>query len=109
MNLPLNTSGYLNKNELYNVVDLIPHNVKRKLRVQTMRNLLLEDENGNRVFIKAIFEGEKRKPKAGEFFLSGFPVEAYIAKNDLEQEHCIAKLVVVKNRKTITYFNVSTE
>lgn len=46
--------------------------------------------------IKAIYTGEKRKPKKGEWYLSGAIIEAYRAPNDLSDIHLIAKLVLTK-------------
>ena len=43
--------------------------------------------------IMAVFTGEKRCPKAGEWFLSGAVVEAYRTKNDLDTPYYIASLV----------------
>lgn len=39
--------------------------------------------------------GEKRKPKAGEWYLSGAVVEGYYAIRDLDTEYHIAQLVLV--------------
>lgn len=51
--------------------------------------------------IMAIKSGEFRKPKKGEWFLSGSPIEAYEAYNDLDTKYHIAK--IVRTEKTITY------
>ena len=51
--------------------------------------------------VRAISTGEKRAPKAGEWFLSGAIVEAYFAADDLRVKYQIARLVVVEI-KTIT-------
>lgn len=42
---------------------------------------------------KAVWTGEKRPPKKGEWFLSGAIVEAYRAKADISTPMHIAKLV----------------
>jgi hypothetical protein len=50
----------------------------------------------NHAKIRAIFTGEKRPPKAGEWYLSGAIVEAYRAPNDLSTPYHIARLVKVE-------------
>jgi hypothetical protein len=42
---------------------------------------------------RVIWTGEKRPPKAGEWYLSGSPIEGYIAPNALTQRHYIGRLV----------------
>jgi hypothetical protein len=51
--------------------------------------------------IGAVWTGEKRCPKKGEWYLSGAEVGAYRAPNDLTTEYHIAKLVAVEH-KTVT-------
>lgn len=46
--------------------------------------------------VKAVTTGEKRCPKAGEWYISGAIVEAYRADHDLNTEFFIAKLVMTK-------------
>lgn len=48
----------------------------------------------------AMWTGERRAPKAGEWYLSGAVIEAYQAPNDLSQEFHIAKLVAARRRKS---------
>jgi hypothetical protein len=38
--------------------------------------------------IKAVYTGEKRPPKAGEWYLSGAIIGAYQAKNDMTTPYC---------------------
>lgn len=53
---------------------------------------------GDRKDIRAKWSGEVRSPQKGEFYLSGNPVEAYDAKNDLPtMRFHIAELVNVKD------------
>lgn len=47
---------------------------------------------GKRAAIVAVWTGEKRCPKAGEWYLSGAIIEAYRAPNDLTTEYHIAQL-----------------
>lgn len=51
--------------------------------------------------IMAVWTGEKRPPRAGEWYLSGAKIEAYRAWSDLETEYHIARLVKVET-KTVT-------
>ena len=46
--------------------------------------------------LRAVKTGEKRPPKAGEWFISGAIPEAHRATNDLRDPYLIAKLVVVE-------------
>jgi len=46
--------------------------------------------------IKARWTGEKRCPKAGEWYLSGARIAAYRAPNDLSTEYHIAELVLTE-------------
>ena len=48
----------------------------------------------DKVGVKAVATGEKRKPCKGEWYLSGAVIEAYRAGNDLATEFYIARLVV---------------
>ena len=56
---------------------------------------LLNVSPRNAAAIVAISSGEKRPPRAGEWYLSGAIVEAYRAPNDLAAAYHIARLVVV--------------
>ena len=53
---------------------------------------------GTKILIRALYTGEKRCPRKGEWFLSGSSIEAYQAKNDLGTEYHIARLALVKHR-----------
>ena len=46
--------------------------------------------------IMAVWTGEKRAPKKGEWYLSGAIIAAYRAPNDLLTEYHIARLVKVR-------------
>ena len=46
--------------------------------------------------VKAIYSGEKRPPRKGEWYLSGAIPEAYRAPNDLDTPYHIARLVKVR-------------
>ena len=43
--------------------------------------------------LMARWNGEKRRPKKGEFYLSGAIIEAHEAYNDLDTEYYIAEIV----------------
>jgi len=49
--------------------------------------------------IKAVWTGEKRPPRKGEWYLSGAIIAAYRAPNDLSSEYHIARLVVTETRE----------
>lgn len=57
--------------------------------------------------IKAVWTGEKRAPKAGEWYLSGAIIEAYQAKNDLTTPYHIAKIVEVTTTTLETFKDVT--
>ena len=65
------------------------------------------DEPGHRLEVRAIHTGEKREPKAGEWYLSGAIVEAYHAPADLGTAYHIARLIVVRVRMVETLELVS--
>lgn len=46
--------------------------------------------------------GEERPPRKGEWYLSGAEAEAYRAANDYVSAYHIARLVVVKETRTVT-------
>jgi len=48
--------------------------------------------------VKAVKTGEYRRPKKGEYYLSGAIVEAWRASNDLKTPYWIARLIRVKTR-----------
>ena len=52
--------------------------------------------------IRARWTGEKRPPKAGEWYLSGAIIEAYRAKADLDIPFHIAELVTTKTVTVVT-------
>jgi len=51
--------------------------------------------------VRALWTGEKRPPRKGEWYLSGAIIAAYQAPNDLTLNHCIAK--IVRARKVVTW------
>ncbi len=56
--------------------------------------------------IRAIWTGEKRPPKKGEWYLSGAEIEAYQARNDLSTSYHIAKVVRVTKVTTETFEDI---
>lgn len=92
-------------NQCYPVADYIPMADRNALGVDsraTVAELLLRTPhpklNVPSLRIMAVFTGEKRRPKKGEWYLSGAVVEAYRAPNDLPTEFHIAKLVLVEEQ-----------
>lgn len=70
----------------YPVVDKVSLTEQTQLK---MKSRILIGQYGG---IHAVNTGEFREPKAGEWFLSGSPVEAYKAVNDLTMKYYIAEL-----------------
>jgi len=58
-------------------------------QTQTCPTYILKD-------VRAVWTGEKRTPRAGEWYLSGAAVEAYRTKNDLSTPYHIATLVKIR-------------
>lgn len=78
--------------------DALPETVIDQLRTLNLmgkRRLLA----GYDVLAKA--SGEYRRPKEGEWYLSGAIVAAYRAPKDLRAEYQIAQLQVVQTRKVV--------
>jgi hypothetical protein len=61
---------------------------------------VLKGKEGYPVFVFARYNGVKRAPKKGEYYLSGALIEGYRAPNDLSTPYHIAELVFVKK---VTY------
>ncbi len=55
----------------------------------------------------AVWTGEFREPRKGEWFLSGSDVEAYHAKSDMSTAYHIAKVVHVTIVRSETYEEVA--
>lgn len=49
--------------------------------------------------VRAVFSGDKRNPRKGEWYLSGDPILAYRAPNDYATPYHIAKIVRVREVK----------
>jgi len=56
-------------------------------------HIIIKCKDGHKYGLGAVKAGEKRCPKKGEWYLSGAITCAYLAFNDLSQEHVIARLV----------------
>tara|TARA_R110002096_G_scaffold66682_2_gene162220 strand:- start:34938 stop:35174 length:237 start_codon:yes stop_codon:yes gene_type:complete len=51
--------------------------------------------------VKAVYSGQFRPPRKGEWFMSGSIVEAYKAKSDMTVSYHIARLVKVQMKEVI--------
>jgi len=71
-------------------------NVKRGDLFEQLGTGSKKDKSGNRKMFQ--WQGEKRKPLEGEYYLSGAIVEAYKAFSDLSSEFLIAVPVMVQER-----------
>lgn len=88
--------------EYYKVIDRIPKDDRERLglsdKINFFRDLgessLVVGSKRTRCY--AIWTGEKRCPKAGEWYLSGAVCEAYRAAEDMNSEYYIARLVKVE-------------
>jgi hypothetical protein len=52
--------------------------------------------------VRAMWTGEKRKPRKGEWYLTGAIITAYLSPADLDYPAYIAKLVRTKQETIIT-------
>lgn len=77
----------MNKNTLFPIADRPTVSERKKFGLEIMQPF------NN---LRAVWTGEKRTPKKGEWYLSGAIVEAYKAPNDLSTVFHIAKLVKIK-------------
>ncbi len=68
---------------------------------QFQKCLKSQEANAPIVFIGAVNTGEFRRPKKGEWFLSGAVGEAYRAPNDVSKDYYIGKLVKFKKVTTM--------
>lgn len=81
--------------KFYPVYDHVPLETRRKLGLPDNFSQAVNMGAFNK-HLRAIFTGEKRPPKRGEWYISGSIPYAYRAPNDLTTEHHIAKLVRVE-------------
>ncbi len=63
----------------------------------------IHEPQGEGQFLAAVYAGEKRAPRAGEWFLSGASVAAYFAPNDLTMVYHIARIVRVTKALVVTH------
>ncbi len=80
----------------YPLRDSTPYALAQRLGIKNrlLASWQLEGEGYRE--IKAVYTGEKRPPKKGEWYLSGAIVGAYLAPNDLTTPYHIARLVKVR-------------
>lgn len=75
----------LERNKFYPIVDFLPDVP------------LMEQRH-----YRAVYTGQHRCPKKGEYYLSGATIEAYRAPNDISAPYQIAAIVKVEVRTVIT-------
>lgn len=73
---------------LFSIVDRIPSEDLKRL-------------GGRERNIMAVWTGEKRPPKSGEWFISGAVPEVYRARADLTTVYHIARLVQVERKEVV--------
>lgn len=83
----------VSRDEFYPVVD--------RLSYEERKHFGLEDVFMPIKAMRAVWTGEKRPPRAGEWYLSGSIVEAYKAPNDLTTPFHIARLVKVEEKTVL--------
>ncbi len=96
------TTEKLSRTGLYALADYVPYDIRKIITAKL--GIELDATNYHRWFRKNIaakMTGEKRPPKAGEWYLSGAIIGAYLATNDLTTSYYIAKLVHVEKHVTV--------
>lgn len=91
----------MTQNSIFNIIDFVPRKFLETLIGNVSRLSFNERSAIAHHKIKAVWTGGKRKPKAGEWYLSGAIIEAYLAKHNLDTEYHIARLVLIEHQ-TIT-------
>ncbi len=94
--------------QYFRLVDSLPTHQRVALREKGYNLPLMSSTLAPCVELKARWNGEKRSPKAGEWYLSGGIVEAYRAQNDLPSVYHIAEVVIVKTVTTVTHEVIET-
>jgi len=84
--------------ELYRVIGYIPNKdlLPLNLKQSGIGSIVRQDKPSERVLVRGMRTGECRKPRAGEWFLSGAIPEVHHAQNDLNFSYPICKLVKAK-------------
>jgi hypothetical protein len=85
-----------NGKRLYRVADLLNNEERKQFSIPYLGTLARAEH------VMAVYSGEKRRPKKGEWYLSGSVVEAYRAHNDLSSVYHIAELVKTKTETVIS-------
>lgn len=83
----------MNRNTLHKVADYLRRPDWQSLGLS---DLSFQERSLRQHRVRAKWTGEKRYPKAGEWFLSGAVVEAYRAQKDLSTPYHIAALVLTE-------------
>ncbi len=81
--------------QLFRIGENLHYDDRKRLGV-SVKEGWHSDYLGPNKCVAGIATGEKRPPKKGEWYLSGAPVNAWRAPNDLTTSFYIAKLVKVK-------------
>ena len=83
----------------YNLADRPTNKEVSELHIEDEMIYNITKDGNQGIFIRGKTTGEFRKPKKGEWYLSGAIPEAYCAPGDLSCEYNILRLVVIE--KTI--------
>ena len=90
-------------NTTYILGDSLPYNHPAKAKVKGMtywKSLDYAPTPANGHCVRGVWSGEYRKPKKGEWYLSGCEgyERAYLAPNDLETKYFIINVALVKTK-----------
>lgn len=96
-NSKLITRGPNAGSQLFDLHDYLNPDERRRFGIATALDMYQRE-----MVIKAVFAGEKRPPKKGEWYLSGAIIQAYRAPNDLDTPYHIARLVRTETKTVIT-------
>jgi hypothetical protein len=86
----------------YKCADFVTRKERRDLNIDPDKYPFVGAREKDGIDVRAVTTREFRRPKAGEWYLSGNPAMAYRAPNDLNTEFWILKLVKVQRETKVT-------
>jgi hypothetical protein len=94
------SSERLQKGKSYPLGDRLPYALRQKLGITTVYDPQ---------WLRAVWTGETRPPRKGEWYLSGAIIAAYMAPNDFTQSYHIARLVQLETTTIETFIDIESE